>query len=37
MKQQLERKELVQGLYEVKNLLIAMNNLNAKELQVRGR
>lgn len=37
MKQQLEREELVQGLYEVKNLLIAMNNLNAKELQVRGQ
>lgn len=35
MKQQLEGEELVHGLYEVKNLLIAMNNINQKELQVR--
>lgn len=37
MKQQLEGEELVHGLYEVKNLLIAMNNVNQKELQVRGQ
>ena len=37
MKQQLEGEELVHGLYEVKNLLIAMNNVNQKELQIRGQ
>lgn len=37
MKQQLEGEELVRGLYEVKNLLIAMDNVNKKELQVRGQ
>lgn len=37
MKQQLEGEELVHGLYEVKNLLIAMDNVNKKELQVRAQ
>lgn len=35
MKQQLEGEELIQGLYEVKNLLIAMENMNEKERQAR--
>lgn len=37
MLQQLEGEELIAGLYEVKSLLTAMNNVNERERQVRAQ